>query len=108
VRCFLTGVGGSNNGLGGGSAGFEIGTKQWQFWASGGGQRTGDYQTRLRTVANSQTRLGQTNAGLGRYGEKGFFSLNYSFTTRGMAFRSTRKRRSPKWPIFSCGGILTE
>lgn len=80
VRGYLTGVGGSNNGLGGGSAGFEFGTKQWQFWASGGGQRTGDYHTPIGKLLNSQTRIGQTDAGLGRYGEKGFLSFNYSFT----------------------------
>lgn len=80
VRGFLTGVGGSNNDLGGGSAGFEIGVKQWQFWASGGGQRTGDYQTPVGAVANSQSRLAQTNGGLGHYGEKGFLSFNYAFT----------------------------
>jgi iron complex outermembrane recepter protein len=80
VRGYLTGVGGSNNGLGGGSAGFEFGLKQWQFWASGGAQRTGDYQTPVGTIDNSQTRLGQTNGGLGRYGDKGYFSFNYGFT----------------------------
>ena len=80
LRGYLTGVGGSNNGMGGGSGGFEFGTKQWQFWASGGGQRTGDYQTPIGTIENSQTRLGQTNAGLGRYGDKGFFSFNSGFT----------------------------
>ena len=80
VRGYITGVGGSNNGLGGGSAGFEFGTKNWEFWASGGGQRTGDYETPIGEVQNSQTRLEQTDGGLGRYGDKGFLSFNYSFT----------------------------
>jgi len=80
LRGYLTGAGGSNNGLGGSSAGFEFGLKQWQFWASGGGQRTGNYKARLGTIENSQTRLSRTNGGLGRYGEEGFFSFNYGFT----------------------------
>jgi iron complex outermembrane receptor protein len=80
VRGFLTGVGGSNNGMGGGSGGFEFGVRQWQFWASGGGQRTGDYETPEGAVRNSQSRLAQTNAGLGRYSDKAFASFNYAFT----------------------------
>jgi iron complex outermembrane receptor protein len=80
VRGFLTGVGGSNNDLGGGSGGFEFGVNQWQFWASGGGQRTDNYYTPIGEIANSQSRLAQTNAGLGRYGEKGYLSFNYAFT----------------------------
>ncbi|MBC8167416.1 MAG: TonB-dependent receptor, partial [Bryobacteraceae bacterium] len=80
VRGYLTGVGGSNNGLGGGSAGFQFGVKNWEFRASGGGQRTGDYQTPLGTVQNSQTRMTQTEGGFGRYTEKAFFSFDYGFT----------------------------
>jgi iron complex outermembrane receptor protein len=80
VRGYLTGNAGSNNGLGGGSGGFEFGVNKWVFWGSGGGQRTGDYHTPLGTVGNSQTRVAQTDAGLGRYGDKAFFSFNYGFT----------------------------
>jgi iron complex outermembrane receptor protein len=80
VRGYLTGVGGSNHGSGGASAGLEFGVKNWQFWASGGGQRTGDYHTPLGQIENSQSRLAQTSAGLGRYGEKGFVTFNYAFT----------------------------
>ena len=80
ARGYMTGVAGSNNGLGGGSAGFEFGTKRWEFWASGGGQRTSSYHTTLGQVANSHTRFENTDAGLGRYTEKGFISFNYSFT----------------------------
>lgn len=80
ISGYLTGVGGSNNGRGGASGGFEFGTKRWEFWASGGGQRTSEYHTPIGKVLNSQTRLAQTDAGLGRYGEKGFLSFNYSFT----------------------------
>lgn len=80
ARGYLTGLAGSNNGLGGGSGGFEFGTKAWEFWGSGGGQRTGEYQTPLGTILNSQTRMNQTDAGLGHYGAKTFFSFNYGTT----------------------------
>jgi iron complex outermembrane recepter protein len=80
VRGYLTGVAGSNNGLGGGSAGFEFGRKHWQFWASGGGQRTGDYKTSVGEVENSHTRIEQANGGLGYYGDHGYLSFNYGFT----------------------------
>lgn len=58
----------------------EFGTKHWEFWASGGGQRTGEYRTPIGHIQNSQTRFEQTDGGLGRYGEKGFINFNYSFT----------------------------
>jgi iron complex outermembrane receptor protein len=80
VSGYLTGIGGTNNALGGGSGGFEFGTKKWEFWASGGGQRTGSYQTPIGEIQNTQTRMEQTDAGLGRYGEKAFLAFNYSFT----------------------------
>lgn len=80
VRGFINGTGGSNNGLGGSSAGFELGAGNWQFWASGGGQRTGNYQTALGDVLNSQSRLAQTQGGVGYYGAKMFANFNYTFT----------------------------
>lgn len=80
IRGYTTGIGGTNNATGGGSSGFEFGRKAWEFWGSGGGQRSGVYHTQLGVVPNSQTRGSQTDAGLGRYGEKGFFSFNYGFT----------------------------
>lgn len=80
VRGFLTGSGGSNNGLGSGSGGFEFGAGNWQFWASGGGLRTGDYSSAAGKVFNSGTRMEQTNGGLGYYGSKAFASFNYAFT----------------------------
>jgi iron complex outermembrane receptor protein len=80
VHGFLTGTGGSNNSLGGGSGGFEFGRKPWEFWGSGGGQRASSYATPLGTVHNSQTRISQTDGGLGHYGARAFFSFNYGFT----------------------------
>lgn len=80
VRGFVNGTAGSNNGLGGGGAGFEIGVGNWQLWASGGGQRTGAYQTPLGEVRNSQSRMTQTQGGLGYFANKFFTSFNYTFT----------------------------
>lgn len=80
VRGYMTANGGSNNNQGGGGAGFEFGKGPWEFWGSGGGQRTSSYKTPLGTVLNSQTRSEQSDAGLGRYGTKGFVSFNYGFT----------------------------
>ena len=95
---FLTGVGGSNNGLGGGSGGFEFGTKRWQFWASGGGQRTGEYHSAIGKVLNSQTRMAQTDGGIARYGEKGFLSFNYSFTDSRYGVPSDPEEVDPENP----------
>jgi iron complex outermembrane recepter protein len=80
VRGFITGTGGSNNGLGGSSAGFELGVGNWQLWASGGGQRTGNYRTPVGEILNSQSRIAQTQGGLGYYGVKFFTNFNYTFT----------------------------
>lgn len=80
IRGFLTGSAGSNNGLASGSGGFDFGTRNWQFWASGGGLRTGDYHAPLGEIFNSKTRMAQTNGGLGYYGDKYFATFNYGFT----------------------------
>jgi iron complex outermembrane receptor protein len=80
VRGFVTGTAGSNNGLAGSSAGFEFGAGNWQFWASGGGQRTGNYNTPIGEILNSQSRMEQTQGGLGYYGTKAFATFNYGFT----------------------------
>ncbi len=80
VKGFLTGTGGSTNSLGGGSAGLEIGLGRWQLWGVGGGQRTGNYRAPAGTIQNSKTRSGHGSGGVGRFGDKGFFSLNYLFS----------------------------
>jgi iron complex outermembrane receptor protein len=80
VRGFVNGTGGSNNGLAGGAAGFEIGAGNWQMWASGGGQRTGNYRAASHEVLNSQSRMQQTQAGVGYYGDRAFANFNYGFT----------------------------
>ena len=79
LRSSLTGVAGSNNSYGGGNGSFEYGHHQWLVWGGGGGQRTGNYQTPLGEIFNSNTRVSSTNAGFGRFGEKAFFSLGYDY-----------------------------
>jgi iron complex outermembrane recepter protein len=53
VSGFASGFGGSTNNQGGGAGGFEVGVKDWRIWGSGGGQRTGDYNTPLGVIDNS-------------------------------------------------------
>ena len=79
---YVTGVGGTNGGHGGGSTGFEFGSKRWLFWGNGGGQRSGDYKTPLGVVENSFSREASAAAGFGYYPTKGFFSINYNFNKR--------------------------
>jgi len=77
VRGFLTGYGGSNNGLGGGSGGFEAGKNRWLFSAAGGGLRTGDYCTPLGPVLNSGTQMQNASGSVARYGVRAFFHAGY-------------------------------
>lgn len=73
----LTGVGGSANAQGGGSGSFEYGHGDWLFYGSGGGMRTGDYNTPIGRVLNSATDMSNFKVGAGRYGEH--FSWNANF-----------------------------
>lgn len=79
---YLTGVGGTNGGHGGGSAGFEFGSNRWLVWGNAGGQRSGDYKTPLGVIENSFSREGSAAAGFGFYPSNGFFSFNYNFNKR--------------------------
>ena len=80
VRGYLTGTGGSNNAQGGGSGGFEFGTGNWQFRASGGGQNMGNYSSPLGEVMNSKGSMSQTGAGFGYYGNRAFASFDFGHT----------------------------
>jgi iron complex outermembrane receptor protein len=82
VNGYLTGVGSTNGNQAGGSGGIEFGTDRWLFWANGGGQRSGDYDTPIGRVHNSFSREGNAAAGFGYYRTKGFFSANYTFDKR--------------------------
>jgi len=77
VRGFLTGTGGTNNGLAGGSGGFEWGAGQWLLIGVGGGTRNGDYSSPSGVVANSGAQIKNTAVSLGRFGGRGFFRANY-------------------------------
>ncbi|MGH9785108.1 MAG: TonB-dependent receptor, partial [Terriglobia bacterium] len=77
LRGYLTGVGGSGNAQGAGNAGFEFGRGPWLVWGGGGGQRTGNYHTPIGEIFNSETRVADTSAGFGWFGNGGYFSLGY-------------------------------
>lgn len=81
ARGFINLVGGSNNGTGGASGGVEGGTKKWLFWASGGGQRAGDYKTPLGEILNSGLRNYDVSGGGGYYGNKAFLRAGYNFNS---------------------------
>jgi len=82
LRGYLTGVGSTNNFQGGGSGGFEYGTKNWLLWGNGGGQRAGDYDTPLGRVTNSFTRDANGAGGAGWYPGKAFLSANFGYDNR--------------------------
>jgi iron complex outermembrane receptor protein len=82
VNGYLTALGSTNSSQAGGSAGVEMGTDRWLFWANGGGQRSGDYDTPIGPVPNSFSREGNFATGFGYYREHGFLSFNYNFNKR--------------------------
>ncbi len=77
LRGALSATGGTNNAMGGGHGNFEFGRKDWIFYASGGGTRTGDYASPLGRVENSATEMKQATGGIGRFGEKFSFNAGY-------------------------------
>lgn len=79
---YLTAVGSTNGGHGGGSGGFEFGSDRWLVWGNAGGQRSGDYKTPIGVVQNSFSREANASAGFGYYPTNGFFSFNYDFNKR--------------------------
>ena len=82
VNGYLTGLGTTNSGQAGGSAGLEFGGKRWLGWANGGGQRSGDYNTPIGKVLNSFSREGSTAIGFGYYPTRAFFSVEYNLNQR--------------------------
>ena len=80
LRGFLLGSGGSNNSLGGASAGFEYGIGNWMVWGQGGGVRSGDYTAPVQgEIYNSRSRTTNGGGGFGWYGSKTFFSLEAQY-----------------------------
>jgi iron complex outermembrane receptor protein len=55
----------------------QHGDGDWIVWGGGGGRRTGDYDTPDGTVLNSATRGSSGNVGVGRFGERSFWSFGY-------------------------------
>lgn len=82
VNGYLTGLGATNGNHAGGSAGIEFGTERLLFWASGGAQRSSDYESPIGPVLNSFSREGNVAGGFGYYPSKGFFSVNYNYDKR--------------------------
>ena len=80
LRGFLQGSGGSNNSLGGASAGFEYGIGNWMIWGQSGGVRSSDYTAPVQgEIYNSRSRTTNGGGGFGWYGNKTFFSLEAQY-----------------------------
>lgn len=79
---YLSTIGGTNNGLHGGSAGLDYGIGRWVFRMGSGGQRTSDYRTPVERIFNSAARTYSGQGGVARYGERSWFNLSYN-TQRG-------------------------
>ena len=82
VRGYFTGIGGTTNDHGGVSGGLEFGARNWMIWGNGSGQRTGDYDTPIGKIPNSNTRARTGLAGFGHYSDKSFFSMSYGYDNR--------------------------
>ena len=88
----LNATGGTGNAQGGGSGSFEYGKGDWMVYGSGGGMRTGDYNTPIGKVLNSATEMTNSKFGVGRYGERFSFNANFQNyeTTYGIPAASTQ------------------
>ena len=82
VHGYLAAMGGSNNGLHGGSAGVSAGSGAWVMRLNTGGQRTSDYRTARERIDNSGARTLSGGTSLSRYDGRGWFTLAYN-TQRG-------------------------
>ncbi|MDA1236739.1 MAG: TonB-dependent receptor [Acidobacteria bacterium] len=74
LRGYASTSAGTTANLGAANAGFEYGVKNWMIWGSGGGVRTGDYDTPLGEIFNSRARQFNGSGGFGYYGAQQFFS----------------------------------
>jgi iron complex outermembrane receptor protein len=82
TRGYFTAIGGTTNGQAGASGGVEYGTGNFMLWASGTGQRTGDYDTPTGRIPNSGSRDAGGTVGFGYYRDKAFFSTSYAYDNR--------------------------
>jgi iron complex outermembrane receptor protein len=83
ARGYLTGIGATNARQASGGGGIEYGAKNFLLWASGSGQRLGDYTApKVGEIGNSKVKSASGAGGAGFYGERGYFSGEYNFDTR--------------------------
>ena len=68
---------GSANAQVGGSSSVQYANDRWLVWGGGGSRRSGDYDTPLGPIENSETRLGNARGGLGYSGDRGYVSVGY-------------------------------
>lgn len=67
--------GGTANLQAGGNGSVQWGNGAWMLWANGGARRSGDYDTPIGVIENSETRLANGGGGVGWTGGRGFFSV---------------------------------
>lgn len=80
LRGYLLGSAGTNNSLGGASAGFEYGIGKWMIWGQSGGLRSSDYTAPFQgEIYNSRSRNANGGGGFGWYGRKTFFSFEAQY-----------------------------
>jgi len=72
---YASGIGGVGNAHRGGGFGFEYGRQKLLLWGSLSGQATGDYETPIGPIRNSESRLVNGSGGIGWLAEKAFFSF---------------------------------
>jgi iron complex outermembrane recepter protein len=77
LRGSFTAVGGTANEQGGGNASFEYGRNALLLWGGGGAHRTGNYQTPIGEIFNSQTRIRDASTGVGLFGNQNYASAGY-------------------------------
>jgi iron complex outermembrane recepter protein len=75
----LTFDAGSANTQAGGNGSVQYGNGRWIVWGSGGARRTGDYETPIGEIANSETRLANGGGGFGWTGPRGFFGAGVKY-----------------------------
>ncbi len=68
---------GSANAQVGGNSSVQYADGRWLIWGGGGSRRSGDYDTPIGPIENSETQLSNARAGLGFSGERAYFSLGY-------------------------------
>lgn len=78
VHGYVSGIGGTNNGLHGGSAGVDLGAGRWVFRLGSGGQRTSDYHSATERIFNSRSRANTGNASASYYGDHNWFTGGFT------------------------------